>query len=308
MARISDSCFCASAASSSFSRRSVMPVTAEWTISTRAPELRRSRVTFAMLLQLASDETLVPPNLRTIHAEGVRVTVFPRGSRRGGPRRSRRLVMLTWSGVRTLEDARLQLVVVVEVQQILLELFIRQHFFELAPGSFALLALIADPLVDPVQQPVVVRAVFRGTAQEFIVEIEALVVSFRHCSVDKFVGLSITNATHASAARLGTITDRGSYATLIATSPFADHYGGTTAQAQALRRTLFRPGNFQYPKGIHQRQVLSRLCISIGAQQWKRVVSCLYQRLPKAADQSAIDVADEVAEVIDRNDHARDGA
>jgi hypothetical protein len=29
-----------------------------------------------MLRQLASDETLEPPNLRTIHAEGVRVTDY----------------------------------------------------------------------------------------------------------------------------------------------------------------------------------------------------------------------------------------
>ncbi len=64
----------------------------------------------------------------------------------------------------------------------------------------------------------------------------------------------------------------------------------------------------EHPKGIHQGQVISGLCISIGAQQGKRVVSCLHQGLPEAADQGAIDVADEVAEVIDRNDDARDGA
>jgi hypothetical protein len=51
-----------------------MPVTAECTINTRAPPSTRLRVTWAMLRQLASDETLVPPNFRTIHAEGVRVT------------------------------------------------------------------------------------------------------------------------------------------------------------------------------------------------------------------------------------------
>src|SRR3569833_1047634 len=51
-----------------------MPVTAEWTIITRAPEASRSRVTLSMLRQLGSDDTRVPPNFRTIHAEGVRVT------------------------------------------------------------------------------------------------------------------------------------------------------------------------------------------------------------------------------------------
>ena len=47
-----------------------MPVTAECTISTRAPPARRSATMRAMLLQLARVETLVPPNFRTIQAEG----------------------------------------------------------------------------------------------------------------------------------------------------------------------------------------------------------------------------------------------
>src|SRR3569832_2909278 len=90
----------------------------------------------------------------------------------------------------------------------------------------------------------------------------------------------MTNASHASAARLGTITDWGSCATLIATSPFPDHYGGPAAQAQALGRTLFCPRNLEDPKGVHQGQVVSGLCISIGAQQGKRVVFCLFVWLP----------------------------
>ena len=51
-----------------------MPVTAECTISTRAPQRGGRGRLCAMLRQLASEETLVPPNFRTIHAEGVRVT------------------------------------------------------------------------------------------------------------------------------------------------------------------------------------------------------------------------------------------
>src|SRR6185312_4541925 len=74
----------------SFSRRSVMPVTAECTMSTRAPSARRAAATLAMLRQLASEETLVPPNLRTIQSDAVRVTkVFPQASGGEGDRRVR---------------------------------------------------------------------------------------------------------------------------------------------------------------------------------------------------------------------------
>ena len=76
------------------------PVTAECTINTRAPLSRRARTTFAMLSQLASDDTLVPPNLRTIHAEGVRVTDFFLAAH--APRQLAEAVacsMLTWVGL-----------------------------------------------------------------------------------------------------------------------------------------------------------------------------------------------------------------
>ena len=43
-------------------------------MSTRAPSARRAAATLAMLRQLASEETLVPPNLRTIQSDAVRVT------------------------------------------------------------------------------------------------------------------------------------------------------------------------------------------------------------------------------------------
>src|ERR1700750_1833089 len=137
-----------------------------------------------MLRQLGSDDTLVPPNLRTIHAEGVRVTDLSsqRAPRRPTPKPSPRYVDSGW--VRGLSLRRRLQLVVVQVQKILFELFIRLHSLGLAPGSLPFFSLVASPLVDPVQQPVVVRAVFRGTAQEFIVDIEALVVSFRHCAVD----------------------------------------------------------------------------------------------------------------------------
>ena len=71
----------------------------------------------------------------------------------------------------------------VEVAQVLLELLVRQDFLQPAPRGLAALHLVADALVHPVEQPVVIGAVFGGPAQEFLVEIEALVVSFRHLAV-----------------------------------------------------------------------------------------------------------------------------
>jgi hypothetical protein len=51
---------------------SVTLVMAEWTTSTRAPASSRRLTTSAMFRQLASVETLVPPNLTTIQAEAER--------------------------------------------------------------------------------------------------------------------------------------------------------------------------------------------------------------------------------------------
>src|SRR5580658_5476307 len=64
-----------SADSISFSSLSVVPVTAEWTIKTRTPVSRRERVICAILRQLASEETLVPPNFRTTHCGKLRATM-----------------------------------------------------------------------------------------------------------------------------------------------------------------------------------------------------------------------------------------
>src|SRR5206468_6486243 len=74
-------------------------------------------------------------------------------------------------------EAGLPLQLVVEVLEIFLELLVRQHFLEAAPGGLAALALVTHALVHPVEQPVVIGAVLGRTAQEFIVEIESLVVS-----------------------------------------------------------------------------------------------------------------------------------
>src|SRR5215469_1590246 len=178
MARSSSSCACPMAASSSRSRRLVIPESAECTMSTRAPAARRAAATRAMLFQLGRPETLVPPNFSTIQAEGVGVTaqILRAGSLRARTARKRLRLRLRLERA----GSRRVLELVVEVFQVFLKLSVRQHFFEPAPGSFAALALIANAFVYPVEQPVVIGAVLGGTAQEFFVEIEALVVSFRH--------------------------------------------------------------------------------------------------------------------------------
>src|ERR1700722_12192060 len=103
------------AASSRRSRRSVIPVTAECTMSTRAPAARRARTMPAMFIQLARLDTLVPPNLRTIQAEGgVKVFVSPGAAlslKRAGSGNRRASASRGHSGQRTVHGRVLELVV-----------------------------------------------------------------------------------------------------------------------------------------------------------------------------------------------------
>src|SRR6185369_3997136 len=110
--------FCWRAASSSFSSLSVMPVTAECTTSTCAPVAPRFFTTAAMFFQLASDETLVPPNLRTTQAECARVTseTFEAVENRA-PEGGR---IREWSGT----SPKLQLVFGVDVVQAFLQILL----------------------------------------------------------------------------------------------------------------------------------------------------------------------------------------
>src|SRR5690349_7670472 len=72
---------------------------------------------------------------------------------------------------------------VVEVLEVLRELLVGQHFLQATPGGLAPLALSTDALVHPVEQPIVIGAVFGRTVQEFLVEVEALVVPLGHLLV-----------------------------------------------------------------------------------------------------------------------------
>ena len=91
----------------------------------------------------------------------------------------------------------------------------------------------------------------RGTAQEFIVEIEALVVSFRHCLGTKFVRLSMTSAVHACAARLRTITDSRAGSTPFAANCVACPPGplwGRPGSGPSPRPHFVPPGRFRGPR------------------------------------------------------------
>ena len=74
MARISESCFCAERGVEQLLEAVGDARDGGMDDQHARAAIQASPDTLAMLRQLASDETLVPPNLRTIHAEGVRVT------------------------------------------------------------------------------------------------------------------------------------------------------------------------------------------------------------------------------------------
>ena len=98
-------CSPASAAVSRDSNRSVTPETAEWTTTGRSPSVIRWRSTPAILCQLETDDTLVPPNLSTTQ-EGA-----PKGS-----------------------------IVFEDVAQLFFQLPLSQHVLDSAPGSLAAFA------------------------------------------------------------------------------------------------------------------------------------------------------------------------
>src|SRR5829696_7007215 len=118
-----------------------MPVSAECTTSTCAPLARRAATTAAMFRQLASVATLVPPNLSTI--QGATACVMENENRWGE------------TGAPVLQF------VVERVFEILLELAICQHFFELAPSRLATFdaGLRTNALVHTLEQAVVIGAV-----------------------------------------------------------------------------------------------------------------------------------------------------
>src|SRR5690606_27212025 len=169
MADSTSSCSPASAVDSSFSRRSVMPLTAECTTSTFAPSAPRFFAMAAMLFQLGRFETLVPPNFSTIQ-RGCRVVMAS-----PAPRRDQ------WNGA-----SRSGLVVVV-VGQVALQLALGKHFLELAPRRLAALpGLVARALLHPVQQALIVAGVFL-LGQELVVDIESVGVAFGHLGNALFV-------------------------------------------------------------------------------------------------------------------------
>src|ERR1700722_15688355 len=139
------SCAPPSAAANSFSSRSVMPLSAECTTSTRAALERRARTTAAMLRHVSREETLVPPNLSTIQEDPPRGAIdIPcvKPPRCRGPGMPAALAA---------GQPPSDVFVVEYVAQVFFEFAVRQHFFQTAPGRLAALTLRAHAFVDPRQ-------------------------------------------------------------------------------------------------------------------------------------------------------------
>src|SRR6185437_9876734 len=78
------------------------------------------------------------------------------------------------------------------------------------------------------------------------------------------------------------------------------------AEAQAFGRALLRPRDLYHAEGIDEREVLPRARVAIGPKERESVVAGMHQGQPKTLDQGRVDVADEVAEVIDGDDEPGD--
>src|SRR5512136_1740581 len=132
MAASTGACPPRTASPSRLSSRSVMPESAECTTTGCRPSARRAFSTSRMLRQLADEETLVPPNLRTTKGAGWLVIGGIRARAAVDGRQQRKTdaapAAAGPSGV------------VFEVFQGLLEATLGEHVLELAPGGLALLA------------------------------------------------------------------------------------------------------------------------------------------------------------------------
>src|SRR6185436_17730977 len=116
------------AAARSFSRPSVILVMAEWTTRTRFPDSSRRLTTSAMLRQLASEETLVPPNLTTTQLTDIRRNLVAESATSH---------CLSGTSLERTPQGVSVLVVFERIFQVFFELTVRQHFLEAAPGSLA---------------------------------------------------------------------------------------------------------------------------------------------------------------------------
>src|SRR6266403_845290 len=87
-----------------------------------------------------------------------------------------------------------------------------------------------------------------------------------------------------------------------------DYHRGTAAEPQPLRGAVLGAGDLDHPEGVHEREILPGTRVAVGAQQGKGMVPRVHQRQPEALDECGVDVGDEVAEVIDADDHAGDAA
>ena len=157
----------------SFSSLSVVPVTAEWTISTRAPVSRRVRVICAMLRQLASEETLVPPNFRTTHCGKLRATMrcLAKGCSAGMCLRRRDKGSGAAPGcTRYSSSSKMS-------RRSFSSLRSASTSSSLLHAALPFLPCVAYAFVHAVQNAVVIGTVFGCVIEEFVVQIEVFVIS-----------------------------------------------------------------------------------------------------------------------------------
>src|SRR5688572_12314468 len=142
------------AATNSFSSMSVILEIAECTTSTRCPAASRRLTTNAMLRQLTSVETLVPPNLTTTQPDTERADM-----RLPSPCLARHSLFMCFE-----EGAGPLFLVFESFFQVFLETTVREDFFEPAPGRLAAFGSTGrrtNAALDFVEHAVVIGVVFR---------------------------------------------------------------------------------------------------------------------------------------------------
>ena len=72
---------------------------------------------------------------------------------------------------------RALLLIIKDFAQVLFQLAIGEHLFELAPRRFALFALVPYAFVHAIQNTVVIGTVFGCVIEEFVVQIEVFVIA-----------------------------------------------------------------------------------------------------------------------------------
>jgi len=89
-------------------------------------------------------------------------------------------------------------------------------------------------------------------------------------------------------------------------SAAGNRHGGAAPEAESFGRALLRPRYLDDTEGIHQGEKLPRANVAVGPSQRQAVAAGPYDRRREGTDQLRVDVGDQVAEMVDRDDHAGD--